>query len=143
MQNHNLLTVNDLRIRFPSENGPVQVVKGIGFSLKKGETLGIVGESGSGKSLTALSIIGLLPERAQVEAGGLFFLRKDGSETDLSQLDEAGKQALRGNEIAMIFQEPMTSLNPVMRCGEQVAEAIADFGFRISDSGAAKLGKVD
>lgn len=99
-------------------------MRGIAFSLKKGETLGIVGESGSGKSMTALAIMGLLPSAANLSSGEIQFEKKDGLTHDLTKLAQPDFQQIRGNEIAMIFQEPMTSLNPVFRCGEQVAEAI-------------------
>ncbi len=116
MQTDNLLTINDLRVSFPSENGKVDALRGISFSLKKGETLGIVGESGSGKSMTALAIMGLLPTAANLEAGEVLF---EGNAGRISN-----PVSVIGSEIAMIFQEPMTSLNPVFRCGDQVAEAI-------------------
>ncbi|MCC6724763.1 MAG: ABC transporter ATP-binding protein, partial [Saprospiraceae bacterium] len=124
MSSANLLTINDLRINFPSEEGTVAALRGISFSMKKGETLGIVGESGSGKSMTALAIMGLLPSKAQLAAGEILFQRKDGSQLDLAKAKAEGFMGIRGNEIGMIFQEPMTSLNPVMRCGEQVAEPL-------------------
>ncbi|TAK36835.1 MAG: ABC transporter ATP-binding protein [Saprospiraceae bacterium] len=120
----NLLTINNLHVHFPTEAGTVEAVRGISFSLKKGETLGIVGESGSGKSVTALSILGLLPAPGIVAGGEIHFAPKDGEPVDLAKLPERQFQKIRGGEIAMIFQEPMTSLNPVFRCGEQVAEAI-------------------
>ncbi len=112
----NLLTINNLGVSFPSENGKVDALRGISFSLKKGETLGIVGESGSGKSMTALAIMGLLPPAANKEAGAIFFEGKTGRISNPT--------SVIGSEIAMIFQEPMTSLNPVFRCGDQVAETI-------------------
>jgi peptide/nickel transport system ATP-binding protein len=132
----NLLTINDLRIHFPSEEGTVEALRGISFSLKKGETLGIVGESGSGKSMTAQAIMGLLPGKAQLVSGEIFYERKDGKQADLTKLNQADFQRVRGSEIGMVFQEPMTSLNPIMLCGEQVAEAI-----QISEGGAIKIGK--
>ena len=124
MAESNLLTINNLQVSFPSENGKVDALRGISFSLKKGETLGIVGESGSGKSMTALAIMGLLPDAASMQSEGLFFEKKPGETIRLDALQAADYQKLRGNEIAMVFQEPMTSLNPVFRCGEQVVEAI-------------------
>jgi len=124
MQTSNLLTINDLRISFPSENGKVDALSGISFSMKKGETLGIVGESGSGKSMTALAIMGLLPAAANLESGSIFFETKKAGGIELTSLQATDYQRLRGSEIGMVFQEPMTSLNPVFRCGEQVAEAI-------------------
>ncbi len=128
MPTPNLLTINDLRIQFPSEEGTVEALRGISFSLKRGETLGIVGESGSGKSMTALAIMGLLPGKAQLVGGSILFEQKDGTLTDLTKTKLAGFQGIRGKQIGMMFQEPMTSLNPVMRCGEQVGEGITDFG---------------
>jgi peptide/nickel transport system ATP-binding protein len=124
MSQPNLLTINDLRIQFPTEEGRVEALRGISFSLKKGETLGIVGESGSGKSMTAQAIMGLLPSKAQLVSGSIFHERKDGTQADLAKLSQVDFQRIRGSEIGMVFQEPMTSLNPIMRCGEQVAEAI-------------------
>lgn len=124
MSENNLLTVNDLQINFPTQNGAVQAVSGISFSLQKGETLGIVGESGSGKSVTSLSIMGLLPTHAQMASGEIYFETKHGGRLDLAALKQKDFRQLRGREIGMIFQEPMTSLNPVFPCGEQVAEAI-------------------
>jgi ABC-type glutathione transport system ATPase component len=120
----NLLTINGLHLHFPTEAGTIEAVRGISFSLEKGETLGIVGESGSGKSVTALSILGLLPVPGIVAGGEIHFSPKEGETVDLAKLPERQFQKIRGGEIAMIFQEPMTSLNPVFRCGAQVAEAI-------------------
>ncbi len=137
----NLLSINNLQVHFPSENGNIEALRGISFSLKKGETLGIVGESGSGKSITALSILGLLPPTANLTSGEIFFQKKDGGLADLAKLQQPDFQKIRGNEIAMIFQEPMTSLNPIFRCGEQVAEAIwiADCGLRIAEQERHKM----
>ncbi|MFQ5447632.1 MAG: ABC transporter ATP-binding protein [Saprospiraceae bacterium] len=119
-----LLQIQNLQIHFPLEAGTIEAVRGITFSLKKGETLGIVGESGSGKSVTALSILGLLPVPGQVAGGEIHFAPKEGEPIDLAKLPERQFQKIRGREIAMIFQEPATSLNPVFRCGGQVAGAI-------------------
>ncbi len=124
MDSDNLLTISDLKVNFPSENGTIDALRGISFSLKKGEKLGIVGESGSGKSITALTVMGLLPKAAILANGQVFFRDKNGQKLELTGLDEIQFQKTRGSEIAMIFQEPMTSLNPVFTCGEQVAEAI-------------------
>ena len=112
-----LLDIRDLQIRF----GAAEAVHGISLQLDEGEVLGLVGESGSGKSVTALAILGLLGAAAQV-AGQILWRRPDG-ETDLLRLPERSLRRLRGREIAMIFQEPMTALNPVMTIGRQVAEA--------------------
>jgi len=112
-----LLSVQDLRIAFRSQGCRLAAVDGVSFDLAAGETLGIVGESGSGKSLTALAIIGLLP-KGGVELSGN--IRYDGHK--LHQMPEAELQRLRGNSIAMIFQEPATALNPVFTIGDQIAE---------------------
>ncbi len=118
-----LLTIKDLKISFRSENEWNQAVKGIDFELYKGETLGIVGESGSGKSVTSLSLMGLLPkENSKIE--GQLLLNIDGVQKELNACSEDEFRQIRGNNIAMIFQEPMTALNPVMRCGFQVDEAL-------------------
>src|SRR6185503_10461382 len=106
--NANLLAVKDLRTYFDTEDGEVKAVDGISFQLKRGETLGIVGESGSGKSVTNLSIIRLIPEPpGRIVAGEVMF---DG--VDILSLQEKEVRKIRGRRIAMIFQDPMTSLNP-------------------------------
>ncbi len=114
-----LLEVKNLRTTFRTEDGPVTAVNGLSFSLGAGETLGIVGESGSGKSVTSLSIMRLLARNAAVTADGLFFEGKD-----LLHASEAEMRKIRGYKIAMIFQDPMTSLNPVLTIGDQIAEAV-------------------
>ena len=116
-----LLEVKGLKTYFHTEDGVVRAVDDVSFFLGKGETLGIVGESGCGKSVTALSIIQLLDKQVgRIVAGNVIF---DGR-GDLTHLSEAEMREIRGNEISMIFQEPMTSLNPVIRVGKQIAEAI-------------------
>jgi peptide/nickel transport system ATP-binding protein len=113
-----LLEVRDLATHFFTTDGVVRAVDGVSFDLSPGETLGIVGESGCGKSVTALSILRLIdPRAARIVRGSV---RLDGLE--LTTLGEAGMQAIRGHQIAMIFQEPMTSLNPVLTIGTQIAE---------------------
>ena len=120
-----LLNIKDLSIDFRTEDGIRTGVKKLDLQLKKGEVVGIVGESGSGKSVSSLSVMGLLPvPPAIIRSGEIRFETKAGEKVDLLSLGEKQMQELRGNEIAMIFQEPMTSLNPVKRCGEQVAEAL-------------------
>ncbi len=117
----NILEVKDLRLEFRSNKQWREVVKGVNFSLKKGETLAIVGESGSGKSVSVLSIMGLLDKNSsKITSGQAIF---DGK-TNLLKLKEKEQREFRGKRIAMIFQEPMTSLNPVKRCGSQVEEMI-------------------
>ncbi len=125
MQNNVLLEVKDLVTEFKTEEEFVKAVDGISFTLHKGETIGIVGESGSGKSVTSLSVMGLIPNPpGKVTGGNILYTTKDGRVVDLVKAPESEMRHYRGNEIAMIFQEPMTSLNPVIKCGEQVAEAI-------------------
>ncbi len=115
-----VLSVKDLRTDVATPSGRKTVVKGLSFDLKRGETLCIAGESGSGKSITALSIMGLLPEpMARVSGGEVLFQGKD-----LIKLPEDAMRRIRGGDIAMIFQEPMTSLNPVLTVGRQLREAI-------------------
>src|ERR1035437_5820133 len=120
-----LLRVDQLTIEFRTEDAIVRAVEGVSFSVKPGQTLGIVGESGSGKSVSALSIMGLLPEKVSNIANGSILFAEEGQEpVELIGLNEKRMQTIRGNRIGMIFQEPMTSLNPVMRCGKQVAEVL-------------------
>jgi peptide/nickel transport system ATP-binding protein len=114
-----LLEVEALQTHFTTEDGVVRAVEGVSFSIAAGETLGLVGESGCGKSVTALSVMRLLPKNAHVAGGRVRF---DG--TDLLALSEAEMRTIRGNRIAMIFQEPMSSLNPVHTIGEQISEAV-------------------
>jgi peptide/nickel transport system ATP-binding protein len=113
-----LLDIDGLAIDLPTPRGMRRVVRGVSFTLSAGESLGIVGESGSGKTMTALALMGLLPEGAVVSGA----LRFEGR--DLAGLGEAEMQKLRGDRIAMIFQEPMTALNPLHRIGAQVAEPL-------------------
>ena len=122
-----LLEINNLTVDFQSAGGAVRAVDGLSLYLNRGETLGIVGESGSGKSVTALSVMQLLPRPAATIAAGEVRYRpkrEDAQDVDLLTLPENELRRYRGAEIAMIFQEPMTSLNPVFRCGHQVTEAI-------------------
>jgi ABC-type dipeptide/oligopeptide/nickel transport system ATPase component len=114
-----LLDVDNLTTYFASRRGDVHAVDGVSFSLERGKTLGIVGESGSGKSVTALSIMGLLAQNARIVAGSVRF---DGRE--LTQLSERELEDVRGRQIAMIFQDPMTSLNPTMTIGSQLTETM-------------------
>ena len=115
-----LLEVSNLPTAFQTSRGEIPAVEDVSFSLNEGEILGIVGESGSGKSVTALTIMGLLPQPpARVAAGEVRF----GSDV-LTRLSDTRMQRIRGPGIAMVFQEPMTSLNPVFTIGEQVMETI-------------------
>ncbi len=127
MQEKTLLEIENLTVAFDTEGGQVQAVKGISFSVAKGETVAIVGESGSGKSVTSLAAMRLLDERYAHFSGHIWQYAhgtEGGQRCDLLQLSQREMQRKRGNDLAMIFQEPMTSLNPVFRCGHQVAEAI-------------------
>jgi oligopeptide transport system ATP-binding protein len=116
----NLLSIHDLIVRFRTHDGTVYAVNGVSFDLDEGETLGLVGESGCGKSVTNLAVMRLLPRPAgKIEGGEVFFEGRD-----LLSLDESEMRDLRGKEIAMIFQDPMTSLNPVLTIEEQMVETI-------------------
>jgi peptide/nickel transport system ATP-binding protein len=127
-----LLDVAGLRTHFFTNDGVVRAVDGVDFQLRKGETLGIVGESGCGKSITSLSIMGLLAKPGRTVAGHIIF---DGR--NLLELSSEEMEDLRGDDIAMIFQEPMTSLNPCFRVGDQIAESVVKhLGY---DEAAAKL----
>jgi oligopeptide/dipeptide ABC transporter ATP-binding protein len=114
-----LLEVHDLRTTFKTEDGVVAAVNGLSFSVEPGSTLGIVGESGSGKSVTSLSIMRLIAQNGRIERGTVLFKGEN-----LLDKSEAQMRKIRGRDIAMIFQDPMTSLNPVLTIGEQIAEAI-------------------
>jgi oligopeptide/dipeptide ABC transporter ATP-binding protein len=121
-----LIDVIDLRTTFRTEESLVRAVDGVSFSIAKEKTLGVVGESGCGKSVTALSIMGLIPSPpGRIESGQILF-RADAETIDLAKLDPKGRaiRSIRGNQIAMIFQEPMTSLNPVFTVGMQIIESI-------------------
>ena len=119
MRNEPLLAVEDLRVHFWTGGGTVHAVNGISFEIGPGETLGIVGESGCGKSVTALALLGLLPRAGRVRSGTAHF---DGR--DLLQLKQRALRRIRGRQIAMIFQDPMTSLNPVLTIGRQIREPL-------------------
>jgi peptide/nickel transport system ATP-binding protein len=114
-----LLEVRDLKTHFRTDDGIVKAVDGVSFSIEKGETLGIVGESGSGKSVTCLTIMGLNPKRNTISSGEAIFKGEN-----LLTMSSSRLRDIRGNDIAMIFQDPMTSLNPVHRIGAQLVEAI-------------------
>ena len=114
----NLLDVQDLRVTLPTARGPVQALRGVSFGLARGQTLGLIGESGCGKSLTALALMGLLPDGAQLQGS----IKLDGRE--LLGQPEDDWCALRGNRLAMVFQEPMTALNPLHPIGRQIAESL-------------------
>ena len=126
MTSDTILKVQDLRTYFKTRTGTFKAVDGVSFELKRGQTLCVVGESGSGKSVTARSILQIVDRPGTIEGGSIVLTRQDGSTVDLAKLDPRGKEirAVRGSEIAMIFQEPMSSLSPVHRIGEQIGEAL-------------------
>jgi oligopeptide transport system ATP-binding protein len=128
-----LLEVRDLKTHFFTREGVVQAVDGVSFDVDKGKTLGIVGESGCGKSVTALSIMGLIPRPpAKIVGGEVLFEGKD-----LTQLDDKQLQNVRGRQVAMIFQDPMTSLNPTLKISTQITETL-DRHYEISKDDARK-----
>ena len=122
-----LLEVEDLRTYFRTEEGLLKAVDGVSFQVRRGETLGLVGESGCGKSVTSLSIMQLIRRpRGDIEGGKIVYHRSNGEPQEITSLDPNGKEmrSLRGREISMIFQEPMTSLNPVYTVGYQIMETL-------------------
>ncbi len=120
-----LLNVENLSVSFETRRGVVDVIENLSFSVSKGRTLGIVGESGSGKSVTSLAVMGLLPPTAQIGSGRILL---DGQ--DMLKMTEGERQALRGGRVAMIFQDPMTSLNPSFTIGFQIEEALKTHGIK-------------
>lgn len=124
-----MLEVKNLKTGFRTEDGHFFAVDDVSFTVRKGKTLGIVGESGCGKSVTSLSIMRLIQNPGRIESGEIIFNGKD-----VLKLSDSEMRDLRGNEIAMIFQEPMTSLNPVFTCGEQIEETI-----RLHQKGLSKI----
>ncbi|AFE58683.1 MULTISPECIES: ABC transporter ATP-binding protein [Rahnella] len=123
-----ILQINDLSVTFSGRQGKTQALKGVSFSINKGEVVAVVGESGSGKSVTSLSVMGLLPDSAHVDAGSIEFFGRNGKRHTLTSLSAESRRKLRGQEMSMIFQEPMTSLNPVLRVGDQLTEGLLDHG---------------
>ena len=124
MQKDLLLDVKNLSTHFTTDGGIVKAVDDISFQIYRGETVGIVGESGSGKSVTSLSLMRLIPNPPGKIVGGELIYHSEKGAVDLTKVPEAEMRHYRGNKISMIFQEPMTSLNPVFTCGSQVDEAI-------------------
>ena len=115
-----ILTVNNLKTTFYTAGGAVQAVRGISFEVGKGEIVGIVGESGSGKSVTSMSVLRLLPSTARIDPESTIVFEG----TDLTGLSIRQLRAIRGQKIAMVFQDPMSSLNPLIRVGKQVEEML-------------------
>ena len=134
-----LLSVEDLHVRFWTRRGTVHAVNGISFDIARGETLGIVGESGCGKSVTSLAILGLLARNGNVESGSAVF-----EGTNLIHQSDRALRRIRGREIAMIFQDPMTSLNPVLTIGRQIREALeTHFGMHRKEAEAKAAQALD
>ena len=123
-----VLQVKDLHVNFYTNQRCNKVLRGVSFDIRRGRTLCVVGESGCGKSVTANSILRLLPELSRIESGSITYFREDGSEVRLDQLEKNGKEmrSLRGKDIAIIFQDPMTALNPVYTVGRQIREMISE-----------------
>lgn len=120
-----LLRIENLTVEFHNNETVTRALNGISFSVNRGEIMALVGESGSGKSVSSLSVLRLLPTPpARYKTGSILFSRDGQQAEDLLQKNKRELQAIRGNQIAMIFQEPMTSLNPVLTCGDQVMEAL-------------------
>ncbi len=119
-----VLSVRNLRTQFKTQAGFVKAVNDVSFDLYPGETLGVVGESGSGKTVLSMSILGLIPSPPGEILGGEVVLRSDDGERDLTKLSDVQLRQVRGDDVAMIFQDPMTSLNPVYKIGDQVSEPL-------------------
>jgi ABC-type dipeptide/oligopeptide/nickel transport system ATPase component len=129
-----LLSIRDLVVEFSTEDGIVQAVDGISYELYPGETLGIVGESGSGKSVSTMSILGLIPQPpGRIVRGEAMF-----KGTDLLKLSKKQLRRVRGNDVALVFQDPMTSLNPVLKVGHQIGEAIRTHNSNLKEEGIKK-----
>lgn len=124
-----LLKVRNLSISFETHSGVLPAIEDVSFTLQPGEILGVVGESGSGKTVTVSSLVGLLPDNARIESGRVLYRDKN-----LLTLSDGDLEEVRGKEIAMVFQDPMTSLNPVMRVGRQITEALRIHGASRSDA---------
>jgi oligopeptide transport system ATP-binding protein len=136
MGKEKILEVRDLQVSFRTQQGILKAVRGINFELFKGETLAIVGESGSGKSVTSRAIIGILAGNSIHDGGEIFYYnsglknfdqvdkKNEEDAIDLMKIDEEDFHKLRGTKISMIFQDPMSSLNPIMRVGKQISEAL-------------------
>jgi oligopeptide/dipeptide ABC transporter ATP-binding protein len=126
VDNKNVLEVEDLRVYFYTEEGEIRAVDGVSFTMQRGRIMALVGESGCGKSVTSYSILRLIQKPGKIMGGSILFHSKDGSHTDITRLAEKSEELfhLRGGQISMIFQEPMTALSPVHTVGNQIAEAI-------------------
>ncbi|MGV2686390.1 ATP-binding cassette domain-containing protein, partial [Clostridium perfringens] len=119
MKDETLLKVNNLKANFYSKNNKIEAVRGVSFHVNPGDILGIVGESGSGKSVLMRSVMQILPENAKIDSGEVYF---DGK--DILKLDSKEAKGIKGKEIAMIFQNPMTALNPLKKIGDHIVEVL-------------------
>ena len=124
-----ILDVRDLSVSFRAYGGTVQAVRGVSFHLERGETLAIVGESGSGKSVSIKAIMGILPGSAVIDGGEILY---DGQ--DLTKVDEAKMHEIRGKRIGLVFQDPLSALNPIMRVGKQITEVLTRRGFKKAEA---------
>ena len=129
-----VLSVHDLRISFRAYGGMVQAVRGVSFDLKRGETLAIVGESGSGKSVSIKAVMGILPNNAVIEEGSIQY---DGM--DLTKVDESKMHEIRGHRIGLVFQDPLSALNPIMKVGKQIMEVLVRRGMNKEEARARAL----
>ena len=129
-----VLSVKDLHVNFYTNSRCNKVLRGVSFDIKRGRTLCIVGESGCGKSVTANSILRLLPELSRIESGSITYFKEDGASVRLDKLEKNGKEirSIRGKDIAIIFQDPMTALNPVYTVGHQIREMISQHKSKMS-----------
>ena len=134
MAQNTILSVNDLCVSFRAYGGIVQAVRGVSFDLKKGETVAIVGESGSGKSVSTKAIMGILPGNAFIEGGSILY---DG--IDITKVDEAKMHEIRGHRIGLVFQDPLSALNPIMKVGKQIAEVLIRQGVKKDEAYAKAL----
>lgn len=137
--------VDGLSVNFRTNTGFVKAVRDVSFTLAKGETLAIVGESGSGKSVTAKSMMGILAPNSIVESGSIVYTEKDGTKTDLLKLNEKEFTKYRGKKVAMVFQDPLSSLNPIVKIGKQLTEVMILNGMKKEEAKARAidlLGKV-